>query len=196
MVRVSGQLAEVEATRQEQAAYGRSEVFGPLLETLTIRPADNGLKGSELKNVHIARENVAAYLRFVGGISDSRIDNAKLCVSEIVTNAIKDGGPDGLTHINIFTSLGAFVIAVGSGRPKKGSLPQVKETVPDDAESGRGLLLVDCSSDQWGFMAINPSRAPDGTATETWVVIKRDELAEANLVPLVPAPAMGIDTLG
>ncbi|MFJ2217660.1 ATP-binding protein [Streptomyces sp. NPDC101062] len=84
-------------------------------------------------------------------------DDVALVVSELVTNAIKHSRGE---HVTMGISLadGVLRIAVEDGSP---ALPEIREPRPD-AESGRGLILVQGITDQhkgsWGTSA-------DGTTT-------------------------------
>ena len=85
------------------------------------------------------------------------LDAALLLTSELVTNAIRHEAGRGAQ---------AIMLAVASSRGRlrvdvhdtSRSLPAVAE-VPADAETGRGLLLVETLSDEWGFY-----RTPAGKA--------------------------------
>jgi anti-sigma regulatory factor (Ser/Thr protein kinase) len=80
------------------------------------------------------------------------LDAALLLTSELVTNAIRhEAGQAG-------QGVQAVMLAIASSRGRlrvdvhdtSRSLPAVAE-VPADAETGRGLLLVETLSDEWGF---------------------------------------------
>jgi len=85
------------------------------------------------------------------------LDAALLLTSELVTNAVRHEAGQGAQ---------AVVLAIASSRGRlrvdvhdtSRSLPAVAE-VPADAETGRGLLLVETLSDEWGFY-----RTPAGKA--------------------------------
>ena len=85
------------------------------------------------------------------------LDAALLLTSELVTNAIRHEAGQGAQPV---------VLAIASSRGRlrvdvhdtSRSLPAVAE-VPADAETGRGLLLVETLSDEWGFY-----RTPVGKA--------------------------------
>ena len=85
------------------------------------------------------------------------LDAALLLTSELVTNAIRHEPGQGAQ---------AVMLAIDSSRGRlrvdvhdtSRSLPAVAE-VPADAETGRGLLLVETLSDEWGFY-----RTPAGKA--------------------------------
>ncbi|GAA2258546.1 hypothetical protein GCM10010145_34460 [Streptomyces ruber] len=71
-------------------------------------------------------------------------DDARLLVSEVLTNAIQHAqGPLGLHLRRTATEL---TVEISDHSPH---LPQPRLAAPDD-ESGRGLLLVDALADSWG----------------------------------------------
>ena len=89
------------------------------------------------------------------------LDAALLLTSELVTNAIRhEAGQEAGQGAQ------AVMLAIASSRGRlrvdvhdtSRSLPAVAE-VPADAETGRGLLLVETLSDEWGFY-----RTPAGKA--------------------------------
>ena len=89
------------------------------------------------------------------------LDAALLLTSELVTNAIRhEAGQEAGQGAQ------AVMLAITSSRGRlrvdvhdtSRSLPAVAE-VPADAETGRGLLLVETLSDEWGFY-----RTPAGKA--------------------------------
>jgi anti-sigma regulatory factor (Ser/Thr protein kinase) len=85
------------------------------------------------------------------GFSDV-VDDVELLVSELVTNALrvtavmKQALPIRLWLLSNSTRV---VISVWDGNPR----PPVRINVGDDAESGRGLVLVGALSDRWDWFA-------------------------------------------
>ena len=85
------------------------------------------------------------------------LDAALLLTSELVTNAIRHEAGQGAQ---------AVMLAIASSRGRlrvdvhdtSRSLPAVAE-VPADAETGRGLLLVETLSDEWGFYRTQAGKA-------------------------------------
>jgi len=103
------------------------------------------------KAVNIARLLVKSALESWG--LDELRDDALLIVSELVTNAVMVGpgpvrDPDGLTLVAVQVRVqdSTLVIEVWD-RHRKLPMPR---TAGDDAESGRGLLLVEAFSSRWG----------------------------------------------
>jgi anti-sigma regulatory factor (Ser/Thr protein kinase) len=85
------------------------------------------------------------------------LDAALLLTSELVTNAVRHEARQGARSVmlTIASSRGRLRVDV---HDTSRSLPAVAE-VPADAETGRGLLLVETLSDEWGFY-----RTPAGKA--------------------------------
>jgi anti-sigma regulatory factor (Ser/Thr protein kinase) len=85
------------------------------------------------------------------------LDAALLLTSELVTNAIRHEAGQGAQVV---------VLAIASSRGRlrvdvhdtSRSLPAVAE-VPADAETGRGLLLVETLSEEWGFYRTSAGKA-------------------------------------
>jgi len=92
-------------------------------------------------------------------VSPETIKVAELLVSELATNAIKVSCPeltrlpysslDGVVRICLTLRLlpGRVVIEVFDNDPR----PPVKADADTDAENGRGLMLVDALSKEWGY---------------------------------------------
>jgi len=101
------------------------------------------------------------------------LDAALLLTSELVTNAVRHEAGQGIQ---------AVVLAIASSRGRlrvdvhdtSRSLPAVAE-VPADAETGRGLLLVETLSDEWGFY-----RTPAGKAVYFTLASEADKADKAD----------------
>jgi anti-sigma regulatory factor (Ser/Thr protein kinase) len=86
-------------------------------------------------------------------------DTAELVVSEIITNAVRASTP--VVRFWLTSDSRSVLIQVWDGDPHR---PVRKDAAPD-AEAGRGLLLVETLSTQWGWYA------PDGQAGKiVWAV--------------------------
>jgi serine/threonine-protein kinase RsbW len=85
---------------------------------------------------------------------DSEI--ASLLVSELVTNAVMHDGAAGVVMMAIRCARGRLRVDVHDA---SGVLPEPEPDTPVDAETGRGLMLVDTLADEWGFY-----RTPGGKA--------------------------------
>lgn len=80
-------------------------------------------------------------------------DAAKLCVSELVTNAITHARhPDATFHLDLVRHGDHLLVAVSDGASS--AIPQLRD--PEDGdEHGRGLLIVRALSAAWGVMHSN-----------------------------------------
>ena len=101
------------------------------------------------------------------------LDAALLLTSELVTNAVRHEAGQGARSVmlTIASSRGRLRVDV---HDTSCSLPAVAE-VPADAETGRGLLLVETLSDEWGFY-----RTPAGKAVYFTLAFEADEADEAH----------------
>jgi anti-sigma regulatory factor (Ser/Thr protein kinase) len=101
----------------------------------------------------------AAKLRAWGLIS--LLDDVRLLVSELVTNALRYGEGGEIVFRLVITIQGVLIaVDDGSGRrPRLG-------VVDDASETGRGLFLVAAIADDWGV-------SPDGTTT--WCTLRITE---------------------
>ena len=97
------------------------------------------------------------------------LDAALLLTSELVTNAVRHEAGQGAQAV-------VLAIACSRGRLRvdvhdtSRSLPAVAE-VPADAETGRGLLLVETLSDEWGCY-----RTPAGKAVYFTLAFETDKI--------------------
>ncbi|MFJ9862379.1 ATP-binding protein [Streptomyces albogriseolus] len=109
----------------------------------------------DARRVGMARRLTAARLRYCG--LEALVDDAKLIVSELVTNAIQHGDGDQITFTMTVRD-GFLSLAVHGETPGR----PVVRNAPEDAECGRGLFLVDCLASvhggTWGT-------SDDGTTT-------------------------------
>src|SRR6476469_6519646 len=81
------------------------------------------------------------------------IEDARLLVSELVTNAVLHGSPDITLEISLDPPL--IGISVHDDGP---AIPDSKIGPPDlDSSDGRGLMIVDRVSSAWGVISSHPS---------------------------------------
>ncbi|MCK8677990.1 ATP-binding protein [Streptomyces lichenis] len=117
-----------------------------LARAVTVKPGYWEMLPRERESAAVARELVRAALDRWG--LTELVDDAALVVTELVANAV-DHAPDGATIrvavIRIRTT--RIRISVVDGAAHR--LPPLRAAGPD-AERGRGLLLVEALSDQWG----------------------------------------------
>ena len=101
------------------------------------------------------------------------LDAALLLTSELVTNAVRHEAGQRAQAV-------VLAIACSRGRLRvdvhdtSRSLPAVAE-VPADAETGRGLLLVETLSDEWGFY-----RTPAGKAVYFTLAFEPDKAGKTD----------------
>ncbi|MHB8438998.1 MAG: ATP-binding protein [Acidimicrobiales bacterium] len=79
-------------------------------------------------------------------------DAAALVVSELVSNAVRHTGADSTVELTVETRSGAVRIEVLDHDPRP-PLPAGTAPAVDD-ECGRGLVIVDQVSRQWGWFAV------------------------------------------
>ncbi|MFJ8863893.1 ATP-binding protein [Streptomyces sp. NPDC102451] len=84
---------------------------------------------------------------------DSLCEPVELCLSELVTNAMRYGqGP--VVDVRLYRTASHLCIEVADGSPDR----PVLGVAGSDDESGRGLVLVDAVAESWGV-------TEDGTCT-------------------------------
>lgn len=80
------------------------------------------------------------------------IEDAKLLVSELVSNAVRHGRPDVTLRVSLHPPLiGVSVEDAGAGVPSTRIRPPDLETA-----GGRGLMIVDRMSSSWGVIPTDP----------------------------------------
>jgi anti-sigma regulatory factor (Ser/Thr protein kinase) len=118
----------------------------PLRSFLELGALDGAVPSARLHAKHVLREWGVAVLG----------DNAELVVSELVTNGVQASRT--MTHAAIRLWLASdqvqVVICVWDASPE----PPVRMHVDDEAEHGRGLLLVEAVSEQWGWFPAEPAK--------------------------------------
>lgn len=107
-----------------------------------------------------ARSAVAASAQALG--LGQACDDVLLLVSEMVTNAVRHARPP--VHLEISAGEQDVVVAVCDGSPE----PPEPRPAGDDAEGGRGMLLVDLLTTDHGVR----TDPPDGKAV--WARLHRD----------------------
>ena len=83
--------------------------------------------------------------------------SAELLVTELITNAVRasrEAGLDSAVRLWLLSDSAQILILVWDASPR----PPVLTEASDEAEHGRGLMLVDAVSEQWGWY----SREEDG----------------------------------
>jgi anti-sigma regulatory factor (Ser/Thr protein kinase) len=101
-----------------------------------------------------ARTTIADWLE---GLVDRRsVEDVKLLVSELVTNAVRHPRRDG--HIDVTLELSRARVRVEVCDPGDGFRKPRVGAPPPDALGGRGLLIVDRVASRWGVTAGRPTR--------------------------------------
>lgn len=78
------------------------------------------------------------------GVAEDRRELARLLTSELVTNAVRYGGPP----LSVGVRIGPDRVRI-EVRDGTGALPRLAPVGPD-GEGGRGMLLVAGLADRWG----------------------------------------------
>ncbi|MFE6779091.1 ATP-binding protein [Streptomyces sp. NPDC057702] len=127
----------------------------------------------------IARRQVRKALEH-WGLDEHTIEHAALLISELVTNAVEHGRHRGrLRMVWCHLRRTPAGLRLGVWGPVGDTVPQARRPVEDAgvevatlAESGRGLLIVDALSQQWGTRRGRVSR-------EVWAVIPARQWAHS-----------------
>ncbi|GGW34748.1 ATP-binding protein [Streptomyces galilaeus] len=82
------------------------------------------------------------------------VDEAQLCVSELVSNVITHVGPG--TPATLAVSMNGVRLRIAIHDPDPRALPTLL-AANTDSESGRGMALVDAVADRWG-VELGPDR--------------------------------------
>ncbi|MEU5751541.1 ATP-binding protein [Streptomyces sp. NPDC047829] len=97
------------------------------------------------EEVAVLRRNVRAHLRAWG--LPELVDEAQLCVSELVANVIAHVGVG--TPTTLAVQLTGPFLRIEVHDPDTRALPTLMST-DDDSERGRGMVLVGAVTDRWG----------------------------------------------
>jgi anti-sigma regulatory factor (Ser/Thr protein kinase) len=160
----------------EGSGRGLADAAGPRVPLFVVRPAggewplhsflelgalDGAVPSARLHARHVLRE----------WDLDALVDSAELVVSELVTNGVQ--ASRAMTHAAIKLWLASdraqVVIRVWDASPQ----PPVRVDATEDAEHGRGLLLVEAVSKRWGWFPGQAGRAPAGShhGKVVWAVV-------------------------
>lgn len=83
---------------------------------------------------------------------DELSDDVALVVSEMVTNAVRHAAPP--VSVEVEAAADSVVIAVHDGSPSR----PTRREIDEDAEGGRGMLLVDLLTDEHGVRSQPPGK--------------------------------------
>ena len=112
-----------------------------------------------------ARRYTRSFLHSCHGMTESTAQTAELLVSELVTNAVRFSGDPART-LRYSERASASLVSLSLRHFHDGLLievydtdsnPPVRSSPDDDAENGRGLMLVDALSKEWSYFFL-----PDG----------------------------------
>jgi CheY-like chemotaxis protein len=104
--------------------------------------------GPDVSDISVGRRFVVDSCAMWG--CDAAIEEAKLVVAELATNAIIHAG--GRCELRIRFAEGVLRIEVQDGTP----VPPDIRAADEDAEHGRGLLIVSAVSMAWGVSSLGP----------------------------------------
>lgn len=85
------------------------------------------------------------------GVQEGVIDDVVLCLSEVVTNAVKAQGPTG-RRVMVRLAMQADAVRF-SVRDDNNAMP-LRSSVAADDTCGRGLLILDAVASAWGVMPL------------------------------------------
>ncbi|MFI7346621.1 ATP-binding protein [Streptomyces sp. NPDC049936] len=138
---------------------------------------------AEARQVWALRRALRIHLEYWG--LHELTDAAELCVSELVANVIKHVGPD--TPSTLVVSLGGSHLRIEVRDPDARALPTLTRASLD-AESGRGMALVDAVSDRWGVELAGDHKV-------TWCEFRMDGAWTARQRMPMPRLARAVDVL-
>jgi anti-sigma regulatory factor (Ser/Thr protein kinase) len=131
----------------------------PLQSFLELGALEGAVPSARLHTRHLLREWELAALS----------DDAELVVSELVTNGVQ--ASRAMAHAAIRLWLASdqtqVVICVWDASPR----PPVRMDADEEAENGRGLLLVEAVSAQWGWFPAE--RAGDSRGKVVWSIVQK-----------------------
>ncbi|WP_043182140.1 ATP-binding protein [Streptomyces sp. NRRL F-5123] len=143
-------LAELRAGNPATALSGIRQM---LSLTVDREPLLRGAEVSEATAAWVPRLRRVARAKLTLWGLPSVVDSSLLLISELVTNGLRYGADQQIVFRMVL--VGDFlVVEVEDGSPTRPSI----RAADSDAESGRGLLLVDALADEWGV-------SKDGTRT-------------------------------
>lgn len=131
----------------------------PLSSFLELGALDGAAPSARLHALHLARE---------WGLA-SRADDTQLVVSELVTNAVR--ASRSMAHASIGLWLASDQSQVAITVWDASLDPPERVEASQDAESGRGLLLVEEVSAQWGWYAPLGQDHTPGAGKLVWAIV-------------------------
>jgi anti-sigma regulatory factor (Ser/Thr protein kinase) len=113
-----------------------------------------------------ARERYRAELRR-HGVADDDVDTVLLLLSELVTNAVRHGG-HGPVDVEVDVRDDSITLDVTDPGPYSAAIGP-RSTTADDT-TGRGLVLVEAFSENWGH---GPTDGAALRGTRVWATVNR-----------------------
>lgn len=143
-----------EALRRVRNAHRERPQF-PTIPGLGLRHRDRGFVARMIASPGTLRavRQLAGTVPVEYGADRDLAENAQLIVSELVTNAAQACGDGTLLKVELYVTDDGITLAVHDSRGDL--LPTRRATVSDDAECGRGLMLLDMLAPGW---IVEPSR--------------------------------------
>jgi anti-sigma regulatory factor (Ser/Thr protein kinase) len=80
-------------------------------------------------------------------VDDGMLRDAQLLVSEVVTNSVKHSGSDDPIRLRVWARRSGLKVEVADGGF---GFEAAEPSVRDEAEGGRGLMILDTLADRWG----------------------------------------------
>jgi anti-sigma regulatory factor (Ser/Thr protein kinase) len=138
---------------------GRAAGEWTLQSFLELGALDGAVPSARLHARHVLREWGLAALA----------DDAELVVSELVTNGVQASRAMAHAAIRLWlaSDQAQVAICVWDASPR----PPVRMDAAEEAENGRGLLLVEAVSAQWGWFPAE--RAGDGHGKVVWSIVQK-----------------------
>ncbi|MFF4408452.1 ATP-binding protein [Streptomyces sp. NPDC001407] len=115
------------------------------------------------RSVGKARRMLRNTLIAWGAEAEERVPDAELVASELLTNALRHA-PRSELALTAAEGGGSLIIEVEDGGNPE-SKPAVRQVVNEDAESGRGMTIVEAVAKSWSWRPL-----PDG-GRGTWAVL-------------------------
>lgn len=101
------------------------------------------------RSAPLARRMVSHGLRQAGW-SERGVTDAELVTSELISNAVRHGGPPIELGLRVAARWCRIEVSDGSGTP----LPASRRRPALDELGGRGLLILDALSSRWGVQPL------------------------------------------
>ena len=109
-------------------------------------------------------------------VERGRLQDARLLLSELVTNSVRHAGLGGESSIGLALRLTPDRLSVAVSDPGPGFTPEITEPGVEQ-EGGRGLFIVDQLADRWGVgdSPLTPPRGdrPSDSGTVVWFELRR-----------------------